>query len=62
MMPPQVRAHICAHEVAHLRQRNHSARFYAVLDDLDENRAAADAWLAEHGKNLMRFGRPSSPA
>ena len=57
MMPRPVRAHICAHEVAHLRQRNHSARFYAVLDSLDENRAAADAWLAVHGKTLMHFGR-----
>ncbi len=57
MAPPQVRRSVVAHEVAHLKHMDHSARFYAHLDAIfDGNRRACDAWLKAHGRGLRAVG------
>lgn len=56
MAPPYVLDYVVAHEVGHLQERNHSPRFWAVVEQLTENRAAADAWLSKHGQKLHRYG------
>jgi predicted metal-dependent hydrolase len=48
--------YLVAHEMAHLREMNHSARFWAVLNDLCPNVEAAEAWLKRNGSTLHRYG------
>lgn len=58
MAPASVRRAVIAHEVAHMRHMDHSADFYAWLDELYEgDRKAADRWLKMHGTGLQRVGR-----
>lgn len=56
MAPPWVLDYVVAHEVAHLREMNHSARFWAVVAALTPHAAAAKAWLGRHGAGLLRYG------
>lgn len=55
LAPPQVLDYVAAHEVAHLREMNHSAAFWAVCDGLFPGRAEAQAWLKVHGAALHRY-------
>ncbi|MCQ4159779.1 M48 family metallopeptidase [Roseomonas sp. GC11] len=57
MAPAWVMDHVVAHEVAHLRELNHSPRFWALLDAISPGREAAQAWLREKGPGLLRVGR-----
>ena len=53
MAPDHVRRSVVAHEIAHLRHMNHSAAFYAWLDEIYEgNRKSADRWLKQNGSSL----------
>ncbi len=58
MAPPEVLDYVAAHEVAHLAEMNHSARFWAVVQRLMPDYAAPRAWLKRHGQELhaIRFG------
>ena len=56
MTPPQVMTYVVAHEVAHLCEMNHSARFWQTVDRLVEDRANASTWLKSHGHDLHRYG------
>ena len=56
MAPPWVLDYVVAHEVAHLREMNHSPRFWAHLARLNPHRAAAQDWLKQHGPRLLRVG------
>ncbi|MBI0433785.1 M48 family metallopeptidase [Roseomonas sp. KE0001] len=56
MAPDWVLASVAAHEVAHLREMNHSPRFWAALAGLSPDHAAAQAWLRQHGPRLLRVG------
>ena len=56
MAPPHVQDYVVAHEVAHLRHMDHSARFWALVGELTPHRAAAMRWLASGGAALMRVG------
>ena len=57
MAPDAVRRSVVAHEVAHLKHMNHSADFYAWLDQLFEgDRKSADHWLKAHGRGLYLVG------
>ncbi|MBL8672448.1 MAG: M48 family metallopeptidase [Alphaproteobacteria bacterium] len=56
MMPDFVRDYVVAHEVGHLDELNHSSRFWAIVDRLTPHRAAACAWLQEHGTSVHRYG------
>jgi predicted metal-dependent hydrolase len=56
LAPPFVLDYVAAHEVAHRREMNHSAAFWATvkrtLPDMDRGRA----WLKAHGGALMAYG------
>ena len=48
--------YVVAHEVAHLRELNHSDRFWALVAGLTPHRDAAVAWLKAQGPGLLRVG------
>jgi len=54
MAPPFVLDYVAAHEVAHLREMNHSDRFWALCERLCPATAAAKAWLKTNGNALHR--------
>ena len=56
MAPDAVLDYVVAHEVAHLRELNHSPRFWAHVAALAPHRDAAEAWLREEGPALLRVG------
>ncbi|WP_368415415.1 M48 family metallopeptidase [Falsiroseomonas sp.] len=56
MAPEWVADYVVAHEVAHMRELNHSPRFWALLDGLTPHREAAVAWLRAEGPALLRVG------
>lgn len=57
MAPEHVLEYVVAHEVAHLRELNHSDRFWAVVDTLCDDVPRARNWLRKHGAELHRYGR-----
>jgi predicted metal-dependent hydrolase len=56
MAPAWVLDYVVAHEVAHLRELNHSERFWAHVARLTPHRAAAVDWLRAEGPALLRVG------
>ncbi|MBN8938172.1 MAG: M48 family metallopeptidase [Rhizobiales bacterium] len=56
LAPPFVLDYLAAHEVAHLREMNHSARFWRIVRDLCPGLEAAKAWLRANGAHLHRYG------
>ncbi len=58
LAPPMVRAAVVAHEVAHLRHRNHGGDFWSFAEQLlGQSHAPARAWLRTHGPALHGWGR-----
>lgn len=55
MAPPEVLDYVAAHEVAHLRHMNHSARFWDEVENLFGDYEAPRLWLRENGAELHRF-------
>jgi predicted metal-dependent hydrolase len=53
--------YLAAHEVAHLVEMNHSARFWHVVNRLIPDHQMARAWLDAHGADLHRYGLPDAP-
>lgn len=56
MAPDWVLDYVVAHEVAHLRELNHSRRFWAHVSRLTPHRDAAVEWLRQNGPALLRVG------
>ena len=54
--PPFVLDYVCAHECAHMIEANHSAAFWAVVDDIFDETKKAKAWLRRHGAKLHAVG------
>ncbi len=52
MAPLFVLDYIIAHEIAHLREMNHSDRFWHLVSRLTDRRADAEIWLRRHGHEL----------
>jgi hypothetical protein len=50
--PPFVRDYIILHELMHLRQMNHSARFWREVALVCPDFAVAEKWLKAHGGSL----------
>jgi predicted metal-dependent hydrolase len=48
--------YVCAHEVAHLREMNHSAAFWKVVKELMPDYEIHKAWLKTHGYTLQLYG------
>ena len=56
LAPPLVLDYLAAHEVAHLREMNHSHRFWRTVKELCPATLEAEHWLKRHGTSLHRFG------
>ncbi len=52
LAPEPVARYVAAHEVAHLAQMNHSARYWATLERLMPDYQTPKNWLREHGESL----------
>lgn len=51
--PILVRDYLIAHELAHLRQMNHSQRFWQVVEGYFPAWREAERWLRQHGRELL---------
>jgi hypothetical protein len=56
LAPPHVLDYLAAHEVAHLIEMNHSARFWRLVQRLCPDHERAKVWLDVHGTDLHRYG------
>lgn len=56
LAPPLVLDYLAAHEVAHLKEMNHSHRFWALTHKLCPRTEEAEAWLKRHGAGLHAYG------
>jgi predicted metal-dependent hydrolase len=60
LAPSFVLNYLAAHEVAHLAEMNHSARFWRLVRRLCPDHERAKVWLDVHGGDLHRYGLPDS--
>jgi predicted metal-dependent hydrolase len=58
LAPKWVLEYLAAHEVAHLVEMNHSARFWRLVQRLCPDHERAQSWLDVHGTDLHRYGLP----
>jgi predicted metal-dependent hydrolase len=56
LTPEPVLDYVVAHEVAHLREMNHSHRFWALVAKLTPDVEVPRRWLRENGARLLRYG------
>jgi predicted metal-dependent hydrolase len=52
-MPPRVADYVIFHELMHLRQANHSRRFWREVDRVCPWWREAERWLRQHGRTVM---------
>jgi predicted metal-dependent hydrolase len=52
LAPPAILDYVVIHELAHLRELNHSPRFWAILAEHCPEYPLHQAWLKEHGASL----------
>jgi predicted metal-dependent hydrolase len=52
-MPPAVAEYIVLHELMHLRQANHSRRFWREVDAVCAHWRDSERWLRTHGRQLI---------
>jgi predicted metal-dependent hydrolase len=55
LAPSFVLDYVVAHEVAHIREMNHSPQFWRLVRDLVGDPRRAQKWLREHGAALHRY-------
>jgi len=55
LAPDFVLEYVVAHEVAHLKEMNHSPRFWAHVKALVADKNAAQNWLRANGRELQRY-------
>ena len=53
MAPEEVMTYVIAHEIAHLKEMNHSEDFWNIVDQLVPNARPAREWLNHDGQELM---------
>ena len=56
MAPAWVLDYVVAHAVAHIREHNHSPRFWALVEDLVGKPKTARGWLNDNARELHRYG------
>ncbi len=56
LTPPDVLDYVVSHEVAHLREMNHSPVFWRVVDTLTPHARRGRAWLRANGPSLHSYG------
>jgi predicted metal-dependent hydrolase len=54
--PEQVADYVCAHEVAHLVEMNHSPEFWEIVEDFCPDYKKLRHWLRQNGKTLFQYG------
>ncbi|TMJ34157.1 MAG: M48 family metallopeptidase [Alphaproteobacteria bacterium] len=59
LAPPFVLEYLAAHEVCHLVELNHSARFWRLVRRVYPHFERAKTWLDVHGADLHRYGLPA---
>jgi predicted metal-dependent hydrolase len=52
-MPPAVCEYVLLHELMHLRQQNHSRRYWRLVEEVCPDFRAAERWLRTEGKSLF---------
>jgi len=55
LAPPEILEYLAAHEVAHLKELNHSARYWRVVESLFPDYEKAETWLKRNGSSLHRY-------
>ena len=53
LMPAEVREYILVHELMHMRQANHSIRFWRLVEAACPRFREAERWLRQHGASLF---------
>jgi predicted metal-dependent hydrolase len=61
LAPGHVLDYVAAHEVAHLKEMNHSDRFWALVAKTMPEMGAAKVWLNSYGRELHCYGRADAP-
>ena len=61
MAPEPVLNYVVAHEVAHLKEHNHSKAFWVLVEKLCIEPGKAKTWLRTNGTNLHCYGRAEKP-
>lgn len=56
LAPPHVLDYLAAHEVAHLREMNHSVRFWRLVRETCPEMDKGRRWLKLHGHGLHSYG------
>jgi predicted metal-dependent hydrolase len=59
LAPFDVLDYVVVHELCHLREPNHSSRFWRLVESRRPDWRAQRAWLHEHGPELLAF-RPAA--
>ena len=54
LTPPEVRNYMIVHELCHLKEMNHSFRFWAEVERVIPDYRKAKQWLKENGESLIR--------
>jgi predicted metal-dependent hydrolase len=52
-MPPAVSDYVLLHELMHLKQQNHSRRFWQLVEHACPGFRTAERWLKIEGKTLF---------
>ena len=52
-MPPAVCDYVLLHELMHLKQQNHSQRFWRLVESVCPEFRDAERWLKVHGRGLL---------
>ena len=52
-MPPAISDYVLIHELMHLKQQNHSVRFWRLVEAACPAFREAEAWLKRHGRALL---------
>ena len=48
-MPPEILDYVVVHELAHRKEMNHSARFWAIVESVLPDYKERRQWLKENG-------------
>ena len=52
-MPPAIADYVILHELMHLREQNHSRRFWRLVEDVCPDYRDAERWLRRHGPGFV---------